>query len=172
MSFAVLGYIAFGVVIFACFFLAVMCHHWSAVRKKKLEEEAAANNRTTNISNGHNQFNTNSGENPSGPTASRPIWTTQISVDSVQSYVHNTLPRIEERYPRREIRRQSDVDILFGHATIFGFVNNERIEIRDNDSHHSGSDTSHKDGTISKDGLPTYHEATKLSQINKDKEEN
>lgn len=121
-----------------------MCHHWNAKRKKKLEEEERAGRHTSGNSL-QNQVNFNpaviSDGNCATRTATPPIWTTQISmIEAMDGYVHNTLPRIEERYPRREIRRQSDADILFGNATIFGFIH-ERIEIEESDSVHSGSDS-------------------------------
>lgn len=114
-----------------------MCAHMNAKRKKKLEEDQQ---RHTSGNSLRNQINFNpaiiSDGNCAVRTATAPIWTTQLSVvEASEGNLHNTLPRIEH-YPRREIRRQSDVDILFGNATIFGFVN-ERIEIEESES---GSD--------------------------------
>lgn len=163
----VLGYILLGAIVMAaavrkCFYfynelfclnivntVTLLCYHWDAKRKKKVEEEERA--RQTGTQSLHNQmtFGTNivSNGNCATQIATPPIWSTQFSSMSEtggDGYNHNnTLPRFEVRHPRREIRRQSDADILFGNATRFGFTN-ERIEIEEGSSVHSGSDEENK----------------------------
>lgn len=125
-----------------------MCVHWNAKRKKKAENQRIGRQETSG-NRLSNQINYNPAVISDGNCVTRianpPIWTTQTSmVEEMNGHVNNTLPRLEVRYPRREIRRQSDVDILFGNATIFGFAN-EGIQIEENDSIHSGSDAETRD---------------------------
>lgn len=164
-GFKVLGYVFMGVVVFAAFFgktpsefhhlshdscppffktVALMCSHYHAKRKKKEENMRAGRHTSGHSLANQMTFNTTviSDGSCAVRTANAPIWTTSM-VETMDNHSNNTLPRLEVRYPRREIRRQSDADILFGRATIFGFVN-EGIQIEENDSVHSGSDNEHR----------------------------